>query len=370
MPKDAPRIAGAEVVLPCRQLDETLTFLCDRLGFRVLAVYPADAPTVAVVERDGLRVRLDGEAEGGPGVLRFLCDDPVAVGDGETELVAPNGTRIDLVNADAAPVIPALQPSLVVTRLQGDAGWTMGRAGMRYRDLVPDRQGGRFIASHIQIPGGGPVPDYPHFHKVRFQVIYCYRGQVRVAYEGQGPPFVMAAGDCVLQPPRIRHRVLESSPDLEVVEVGCPAAHETLADHDCTLPTDTSRPDRQFEGQRFVRHVAEAAVWAPQDDGFEVRDTEIAVATDGLADVVVLRRGSGPLTGEAAHRCEFHFTFVLAGTVRLDCDGSDGQPLGVADACVVPAGLPFSFKDPSADLELLRVTLPSASGLRSSSPTG
>ncbi|NRA96189.1 MAG: hypothetical protein HRU14_08280, partial [Planctomycetes bacterium] len=159
MPKGAPRIAGAEVVLPCRHLDETLAFLCDRLGFRVLAVYPADAPTVAVVERGGLRVRLDGEAGGAPGVLRLLCDDPVAVGDGETEFVAPNGTRIDLVNADVAPVIPPLQASLVVTRLQGDAGWSVGRAGMRYRDLVPDRQGGRFIASHIQIPGGGAGAD-------------------------------------------------------------------------------------------------------------------------------------------------------------------------------------------------------------------
>ena len=30
------------------------------------------------------------------------------------------------------------------------------RAGMRYRDLVPDRQGGRIIASHIHIRDAGP----------------------------------------------------------------------------------------------------------------------------------------------------------------------------------------------------------------------
>lgn len=81
------------------------------------------------------------------------------------------------------------------------------------------------------------MPDYVHFHKVRFQMIYCYKGWVRVVYEDQGPPLVMRAGDCVLQPPRIRHRVLESSPGLEVIEIGCPAEHETFADHDLQLPT-------------------------------------------------------------------------------------------------------------------------------------
>ena len=42
----------------------------------------------------------------------------------------------------------------------------------------PDRLGGRFIASHIRIEQGGPVPDYVHFHKIRFQMIYMTRGWV------------------------------------------------------------------------------------------------------------------------------------------------------------------------------------------------
>ena len=50
-----------------------------------------------------------------------------------------------------------------VTRADA-AAWSTGRAGMLYRDLVPDRQGGRFIASHIRLADGGPVPDHVHFH--------------------------------------------------------------------------------------------------------------------------------------------------------------------------------------------------------------
>ena len=50
-----------------------------------------------------------------------------------------------------------------------------------------------------------------------------------VAYENQGPPFLLRPGDMVIQPPEIRHRVLESSDGLEVVEIGCPADHVTIA---------------------------------------------------------------------------------------------------------------------------------------------
>jgi hypothetical protein len=52
----------------------------------------------------------------------------------------------------------------------------------------------------------------------------------------------MMAGDMVLQPPGIRHRVLESSPGLEVVEISCPALHETFADHEMELPNGKDRP--------------------------------------------------------------------------------------------------------------------------------
>ena len=83
---------------------------------------------------------------------------------------------------------------------------------MLYRDLIPGRLGGRYIASLISIPEGGPVADWVHFHRVAFQMIYVRRGWVRVVYEDQGEPFVMREGDLVLQPPEIRHRVLESSP--------------------------------------------------------------------------------------------------------------------------------------------------------------
>jgi quercetin dioxygenase-like cupin family protein len=251
--------------------------------------------------------------------------------------------------------------------LADDAHWGVGRAGMQYRDIIPGRQGGRFIGSHIRIPGGGPVPDYVHYHKVRFQMIYCHKGWVRLVYEDQGEPFVLHAGDCVLQPPQIRHRVLESGDDLEVIELGCPAEHETLADHDTPLPTGRSLPDRDFVGQRFVRHDASTASWhAWRMQGFEYRDIGIGVATDGLAGVRVARPidGASTETSFLGHHAEFVFLFVLSGSVTFEHSG-DGDALAPAsheltegDTLVVPAGLSHRLTNCSADLELLDVTLP------------
>ena len=263
----------AEVVLPCPDLDATLSFFTERLGFRLERIFPADDPAVAVISGHGLRIRLDRRRTGDAGALRLVCRDSTMLREGPREWTAPNGTRIELVEAEPPLVLPPIRPSLVVRRGASEGDWTAGRAGMLYRDLIPGRQGGRFIASHIRIPEGGPVPDHVHYHKVRFQMIYCYRGSVRVVYEDQGPPFVLAAGDCVLQPPRIRHRVLECAPGLEVVEVSCPADHETVIDHALSLPTATLDAERDFGGQRFVRHEVSQARWQVwRRAGFEARD--------------------------------------------------------------------------------------------------
>ncbi len=362
----AAQVRAAQVVLPCTDLRATLPFFT-ALGFRVDAVFPADDPSVAVISGHGLCIRLQRGLDAAPGLLRLLCADPAAVAGGATELTAPNGTRIQLVPANPPVNLPPLQPSFVLSRMRGDARWVEGRAGMRYRDLVPGRQGGGFIASHIQIPGGGPVPDYVHFHRVAFQMIYCAKGWVRVVYEDQGPPFVLSAGDCALQPPEIRHRVLECSPGLEVIEVGSPADHETFADHDLALPTSVVRRDREFGGQRFVRHEAAAATWVPwRVDGFEARDLGIASATKGKAGALVLRarEARAEETRAHAHDAQVLFAYVLRGQATLRREDGPGEKIAEGDAFVIPPGLPYAIGDCSEGLELLEVTLPAVATTR------
>lgn len=140
-----------------------------------------------------------------------------------------------------------------------DHDWRVGRAGMLYRDLTPESLKPQVVISHIRLPFDGEVPDYVHYHKVEFQMIRCIRGRIKVVYEDQGEPFWLEPGDWVIQPPEIRHRVLECETDSEVIEITMLADHETCVDHEMTLPNDRIDPNRLFNGQRFVRFIAPKA---------------------------------------------------------------------------------------------------------------
>lgn len=169
------------------------------------------------------------------------------------------GWRLDMIFPADSPREALMSAGGESIRLVGGGQWTMesgqwanGRAGMMYRDLIPGRIGGKVIASHIKLLEDGPVADYVHYHKVEFQIIYCLKGRIEVVYEDQGPPFWLEAGDCVVQPPEIRHRVLFAEGHAEILELTMPAEHETWVDHDLELPNNTVNKARLFNGQPFV----------------------------------------------------------------------------------------------------------------------
>ncbi len=330
----------------------------EALGFRLDRIGPADAPAHAAMSGHGVSLLLESSGEREPATLRLHA----APGWEPGERVSPGGHRL-VVEAWNPPIrIPEPRSRFQATRHRDGASWGVGRAGMLYRDLIPDRLGGALIASHIRIPEGGPVPDRVHYHRVGFQLIFCHRGWVRVVYEDQGPPFALEAGDCVIQPPEIRHRVLEASAGLEVVEVGAPAEHPTCMDHEMELPTPHHRPDRDFQGTRFVRHRLSAARWAPfRIPGFEQRETGIGAATGGVAGVRVARRLPGTDTPATRHDAGILFGFVRQGSMRLEvADEPEAVGLAEGDAFVLPPNRTVAIRDPSNDLEILEVALPAA----------
>lgn len=307
-----------ERLLTCADFNEAL----DRLraeGARLDVIWPADDPHTALLTHEGSTIRLTSRLEAAP---------------------PPTG-------------LPPFKPEFLVTRAATASG--EGRAGMHYRDLIPGRLGGRYIASHIRIEEGGPVADWVHYHRIAFQLICVRKGWVRVVYQDQGDPFVMYPGDMVLQPPGIRHRVLESSAGLEVIEITCPAEHETFADHDLTLPDagPALRPARTYGGQSFLRHVAAATPWTPWH-GAEARETEVREATAGLAEARIIRPGKEPDLTMSPHDGELVFAFVLQGSTRLEFRG--GHQLGPADSFAIPPREPWHLPGVSADFRLLTVT--------------
>lgn len=347
----------AEFLLPTDELRNDLPFFTKTLGMRLENIFPADDPSVASFSGHGLRLRIEKGADIPPGHIRILTDDMDGFAAGARELTAPNGTRVSIVSLTPQVEHKITQHEFAVRRIADEAPWVIGRAGMHYRDLIPSRLGGSIIASHIRIPDGGPVPDMVHYHTVGFQLIFCYRGWVDVLYEDQGDMIRLHAGDCVTQPPGIRHRVVEASPNIEVIEIGVPAEHITTIDHDFTLPNGTGDPAREWDGQTFVHHVKDTATWQPfRVSGFTARDTGISEGTKGVAGIQVVRRADG-VSPAFTHNADIHFTFVMEGTMTLHADGQEDRKLQAGDGFVIPPDMVVQYQDVSEDIELLEVAL-------------
>lgn len=265
------------------EFDRTIKEL-QRSGYRLLMVKPADEPREA------------------------LLSEPPALAGGLMSLPTfPNSSRTVRVVISNDKVQP---PTIA-----GGSDWTVGRAGMMYRDLIPDRLGGKLIASHICIVDGGEVDDSVHYHKIDFQIIYCLKGAIRVVYEDQGLPFWLRPGDCVLQPPEIRHRVLEAEAGSEVIEITSPAEHETWFDHDLELPSKTMNSKRVFGSQRFVRHQDADSNWMEREiDGILSAPTGILSAGEKSPDVYTLK-SYGKLfdSVEVSHAADLSLTVLIDG---------------------------------------------------------
>lgn len=113
------------------------------------------------------------------------------------------------------------------------------RAFFAYRDLgLREATGGAFGAQVIRaMPGTGAKPHW-HAHDLAFQMVYVLCGWVRFEYEDIGE-VELRPGDCVWQPPRIRHREIAHSDDLELIEITAPAEFAT---------TEVAPPDAAASG--------------------------------------------------------------------------------------------------------------------------
>lgn len=65
-----------------------------------------------------------------------------------------------------------------------------------------------------------------HTHDVEFQMVYVLKGWIVTEMEGHKPE-KMLAGSSWMQPPKMRHRVVDYSDDCEVLEIVLPATFET-----------------------------------------------------------------------------------------------------------------------------------------------
>ena len=318
-----PQTLSTVWTLPCPNLDAALAEFTNA-GFRLHSLGPADDPSYAVVFKPHPEVpavlRLDTDAYAAGRRTAYLATAP-----GSDAPTAAWITESDSVIAanESAPAAGGQPPPGLQFSTWAEDEWGIGRAGMRYRDLLPGRWGGQFIASHIHIPIGGPVPDYVHYHDVDFQLIFCHRGWVRVVYEDQGEPFVLEPGDAILQAPGIRHRVLESSDDLYVVEISSPAEHPTYVEQQLDLPNGITA-GRRYGGQDYVHFVFQHAP-VKRVGSVAVRSLGLEQATDGRYGTSLLEMSNDPVTIPDLDGSDFALLVVLNGAIVVSPDSADNS---------------------------------------------
>jgi quercetin dioxygenase-like cupin family protein len=103
------------------------------------------------------------------------------------------------------------------------------RTYREYRDLGAAEASGGKVHAHI-VRTTAPCPPEGsgvHYHDLDFQMVYVLKGSSRVWFEGEGE-FSFEAGDSWIQPPSIRHHVLDYSEDYELLEITMPGSYETV----------------------------------------------------------------------------------------------------------------------------------------------
>jgi mannose-6-phosphate isomerase-like protein (cupin superfamily) len=98
-----------------------------------------------------------------------------------------------------------------------------------YRDLGIAKATGGLAQAHVirLIPPCDPAEvSKRHYHDVDFQMIYVLKGWMKGEYEGE--VVTMREGSCWLQPPKLKHTVLDYSDDCELLEIILPAEFDTV----------------------------------------------------------------------------------------------------------------------------------------------
>ena len=103
------------------------------------------------------------------------------------------------------------------------------RSYARYRDLGMGKATNGLLQAHVirlTPPCDPAVVSKRHFHDVDVQM-YVLRGWIKTEFEREGE-VTMRQGTAWLQPPRIKHTVLDYSDDCELLEIISPAEFKTV----------------------------------------------------------------------------------------------------------------------------------------------
>ena len=130
----------------------------------------------------------------------------------------------------AAKAKPRREHGFVASHLREEDFEGGLRRYAKYRDLGTNKATGGMVQAHVIRFVPPCLPEEVsklHFHDVEFQMVYVLKGWIKTELDGQGA-ITMRTGSAWIQPPRIKHKVLDYSDDCEVLEIVLPADFKTV----------------------------------------------------------------------------------------------------------------------------------------------
>jgi hypothetical protein len=125
---------------------------------------------------------------------------------------------------------PPRKQTFVASHHSPDAFEIGLRRYAQYRDLGIAAATNGLARAHVirMVPPCDPAEvSKRHYHDVEFQMVYVLKGWIKGEYDGAGI-VTMREGSCWLQPPKIKHAVLDYSDDCELLEIILPADFDTV----------------------------------------------------------------------------------------------------------------------------------------------
>ncbi len=145
-----------------------------------------------------------------------------------TKAPSPRNARTKTISGKRKP--HPRRHTFVASHHRPDAFEQGLRRYAQYRDLGIAGATGGMVRAHVikMSPPCDPAEvSKRHFHDVEFQMVYVLKGWIKGEYEGAGV-VTMREGSCWLQPPKIKHSVLDYSDDCELLEIIMPADFATV----------------------------------------------------------------------------------------------------------------------------------------------
>jgi Cupin domain len=148
----------------------------------------------------------------------------------KTARASSGSTRATTRAKSRQPMQVPTKHTFVASHHRPDAFEQGLRRYAQYRDLGITAATNGMARAHVirMVPPCDPAEvSKRHFHDVDFQMVYVLKGWIKGEYEGAGV-VTMREGSCWLQPPKIKHAVLDYSDDCELLEIIMPADFETV----------------------------------------------------------------------------------------------------------------------------------------------